>query len=213
MAAGQPAILIFPMVKKRIGILLSGRGSNFEAIADNIRKGELNAEISIVITDVANARGLDVARQRNLKTCFVDPRGKAREVFDREVVSLLFQEKTDLVCLAGYMRILSPYFIQQFPHRILNIHPALLPAFKGLHAQSQALDYGVKVSGCTVHFVDEGVDSGPIILQSAVPVEDNDTEESLSRRILREEHRLYSQAIKLVLEDRVRIEGRRVFVD
>lgn len=201
------------MVKKRIGILLSGRGSNFEAIADNIRKGELNAEISIVITDVANARGLDVARQRNVKTCFVDPRGKAREVFDREVVSLLFQEKADLVCLAGYMRILSPYFIQQFPHRILNIHPALLPAFKGLHAQSQALDYGVKVSGCTVHFVDEGVDSGPIILQSAVPVEDNDTEDSLSARILREEHRLYSQAIKLVLEDRVRIEGRQVFVD
>lgn len=200
------------MVKNRLGILLSGRGSNFEAIADNIRKGELDAEISIVISDVADAHGLEAARQRNLEACFIDPRGKNREAFDREVTSLLIQKKVDLVCLAGYMRILSPYFIQQFPHRILNIHPALLPAFKGLHAQRQSLDYGAKVSGCTVHFVDEGVDSGPIVLQSAVPVEDNDTEESLSARILREEHQLYSRAIKLVLEKRVRFEGRRVLV-
>lgn len=200
------------MVKNRLGILLSGRGSNFEAIADNIRKGELDAEISIVISDVADAHGLEAARQRNLEACFIDPRGKNREAFDREVTSLLIQKKVDLVCLAGYMRILSPYFIQQFPHRILNIHPALLPAFKGLHAQRQSLDYGAKVSGCTVHFVDEGVDSGPIVLQSAVPVEDNDTEESLSARILREEHQLYSQAIKLVLTKRIRFEGRRVFV-
>lgn len=200
------------MPKKKLGILLSGRGSNFEAIADNVEKGALDAEIAIVISNVAGARGLEVARRRNLKTCFVDPRGKTREVYDREVVALLHESHVDLVCLAGYMRILSPYFIQQFPHRILNIHPALLPSFKGLDAQRQALDYGVKVTGCTVHFVDEGIDSGPIILQSTVPVADDDTEESLSQRILHAEHQLYSEALRLVLEERVQIEGRRIFI-
>lgn len=197
-------------MSKKLGILLSGRGSNFEAIAENLRKGVLNAEIAIVISNVADARGLESARRRNLKACFVDPRGKSREAYDREVVSLLQKESVDLICLAGYMRILSPYFIQQFPGRILNIHPALLPAFKGLEAQKQALECGVKVSGCTVHFVDEGVDSGPILLQVAVPVEEGDTEESLSARILKEEHQLYSQAIQLVLEGRVQVAGRRV---
>jgi phosphoribosylglycinamide formyltransferase 1 len=198
------------MPKKKLGILLSGRGSNFEAIADNVEKGVLDAEIAIVISNVADARGLEVARRRNLNACFVDPRGKSREEYDREVVALLLKNKVDLICLAGYMRILSSYFIQQFPCRILNIHPALLPAFKGLDAQKQALEYGVKVTGCTVHLVDEGVDSGPIVLQSAVPVEEGDTEELLARRILREEHRLYSKAIALILEGRCRVEGRCV---
>jgi phosphoribosylglycinamide formyltransferase 1 len=198
------------MPKKKLGILLSGRGSNFEAIADNVEKGVLDAEIAIVISNVADARGLEVARRRNLNACFVDPRGKSREEYDREVVALLLKNKVDLICLAGYMRILSSYFIQQFPCRILNIHPALLPAFKGLDAQKQALEYGVKVTGCTVHLVDEGVDSGPIVLQSAVPVEEGDTEELLARRILREEHRLYSKAIALILEGRCKVEGRCV---
>jgi phosphoribosylglycinamide formyltransferase-1 len=198
------------MPKKKLGILLSGRGSNFEAIADNVEKGVLDAEIAIVISNVADARGLEMARRRNLNTCFVDPRGKSRDVYDREVVALLDKNKVDLICLAGYMRILSSFFVQQFPCRILNIHPALLPAFKGLDAQRQALEFGVKVTGCTVHFVDEGVDSGPIILQSSVPVGEDDTEASLSQRILGEEHRLYSQAIKLVLEGRFKVEGRCV---
>jgi phosphoribosylglycinamide formyltransferase-1 len=198
------------MPKKKLGILLSGRGSNFEAIADNVEKGVLDAEIAIVISNVADARGLEMARRRNLNTSFVDPRGKSRDVYDREVVALLNKNKVDLICLAGYMRILSSFFVQQFPCRILNIHPALLPAFKGLDAQRQALEFGVKVTGCTVHFVDEGVDSGPIILQSSVPVGEDDTEASLSQRILGEEHRLYSQAIKLVLEGRFKVEGRCV---
>jgi phosphoribosylglycinamide formyltransferase-1 len=201
------------MLNKRLGILLSGRGSNFEAIADNVRKGALSAEIAIVISNVADARGLGLARQRNLDTRFLDPHGKNRETYDREVVALLKAFEVDLVCLAGYMRILSPYFIQQYPNRIMNIHPALLPSFKGLDAQKQALDYGVKITGCTVHFVDEGVDSGPIILQGFVPVDDGDTEDTLSLRILREEHRLYSEAIRLVLEGRIRVEGRRTFFD
>ncbi len=200
------------MRKKRLGILLSGRGSNFEAIAENVRKGVLDAEIAVVISDVAKARGLEVARQRNLNARFADPHGKSREDYDREVVAILKENLADLVCLAGYMRILSPYFIHEFPLRILNIHPALLPAFKGLNAQKQALDYGVRVSGCSVHFVDEGVDSGPVILQAVVPVEDGDTVDSLSMRILAEEHRIYSQAIDLILRDRVTVEGRRVHV-
>jgi phosphoribosylglycinamide formyltransferase-1 len=200
------------MPKKQLGILLSGRGSNFEAIAENVRKGVIDAEIAIVISDVADARGLDVARQRKLKTCFLDPHGKSRETFDREVVAALQENNVDLVCLAGFMRILSPYFIQQFSARILNIHPALLPAFKGLHAQRQALMYGVRYTGCSVHFVDEGVDSGPIILQAVVPVHDDDTEETISLRILKEEHRIYSQAIQWVVQDRIRIEGRRVYL-
>lgn len=198
------------MSKKQLGILLSGRGSNFEAIAENVEKGGIDAEIALVVSDVADARGLDIARQRKLNACFLDSRGKSREAFDRDVVAVLVENKVDLVCLAGFMRILSPYFIQQFPTRILNIHPALLPSFMGLHAQRQALRYGVKYSGCSVHFVDDGVDSGPIILQAVVPVLDDDTEETLSGRILKEEHRIYPQAIQWVVQDRVQIEGRQV---
>lgn len=198
------------MRKKRLGILLSGRGSNFEAIADNVRREELDAEIAVVVSNAAEARGLEVARQRNLKAVFMDPRGRTRETYDRDVAALLKESDVDLICLAGYMRILSPYFIQQFPQRILNIHPALLPAFKGLDAQKQALEYGVRVTGVTVHFVDEGMDTGPIILQSPVAVEEGDTVESLSQRILAQEHRLYSEAIRLVLSGQVLVKGRRV---
>lgn len=195
---------------KRLGILLSGRGSNFEAIAQSIDRGELKAEIAVVVSNVEQAPGLQRAQERELRTFALDSRGLNREVFDRQVAMVLQAEGVDLVCLAGFMRLLSPSFIDSFRHRILNIHPSLLPAFAGLDAQKQALEYGVKYSGCTVHFVDEGLDSGPIILQAAVPILDGDNEEQLSARILVEEHRLYSQAIRLVLEKQIRIEGRRV---
>ena len=195
---------------KRLGILLSGRGSNFEAIAQSIDRGELKAEIAVVISNVEQAPGLQRARERGLYTFSLNSRGLNRESFDRQVATVLQAEGVDLVCLAGFMRLLSPFFIDSFRHRILNIHPSLLPAFAGLDAQRQALEYGVKYSGCTAHFVDEGLDSGPIIVQAAVPVLDNDTEEQLSARILAEEHRLYSQAIRLVLENQIRIAGRRV---
>ena len=195
---------------KKLGILLSGRGSNFEAIARNVQAGRIPAEIAVVISNKADAQGLATAREMGLATCFIPSKGKERETFDREVVAVLREFQVDLVCLAGFMRILSPYFIREFPQRILNIHPALLPAFPGEEAQRQALEYGVKFSGCTVHIVDEGVDSGPIICQAVVPVLDDDTPETLAARILKEEHRIYSEAICLLLEDRIRIEGRRV---
>ena len=197
-------------MKKRLGILLSGRGSNFEAIADHIDRGELAAEIAVVVSNTSQAPGLEKARQRGLETVFLSSKGMLREEYDSRLVSVLKEKRVDLVCLAGFMRLLSPVLIQAFPNRILNIHPALLPAFPGLEAQRQALDYGVKVSGCTVHFVDEGLDSGPIVLQAVVPVLDDDTEEVLAARILLEEHKLYSQAISEVLENRVRVVGRRV---
>ena len=195
---------------KKLGILLSGRGSNFEAIARHGQAGKIPAEIAVVISNKADAKGLATARGMGLATRFIPSKGKEREAFDREVVAVLREFKVDLVCLAGFMRILSPYFIREFPQRILNIHPALLPAFPGEEAQRQALEYGVKFSGCTVHIVDEGVDSGPIICQAVVPVLDDDTPETLAARILKEEHRIYSEAICLLLEDRVHIEGRRV---
>jgi phosphoribosylglycinamide formyltransferase-1 len=195
---------------KRLGILLSGRGSNFEAIAQHIERGELKAEIAVVISNVEEAPGLERARQRGLYTFFLSSKRLDRESFDRQLVSVLQNRNVELVCLAGFMRLLSPFFIQAFRNRILNIHPSLLPAFPGIDAQRQALKSGVKYSGCTVHFVDEGLDSGPIILQAAVHVLDSDTEETLSARILSEEHRLYSRAIQLVLDGKVRIEGRRV---
>ncbi len=198
-------------MKKRIGILLSGRGSNFEAIADNVASGKIpNAEIAIVISNREQAPGIEKARQRGLETAVISSKGLEREQYDRKVVALLEETKVDLVCLAGFMRLLSPYFISRFPCRILNIHPALLPAFPGLEAQRQALEHGVKVTGCTVHFVDENLDAGPIIIQTVVPVENDDTVETLSSRILKEEHRIYSEAIRIVLEGRYRIEGRRV---
>jgi len=195
---------------KRIGILLSGRGSNFEAIAQQIDEGNLNAEIAVVVSNVQSAPGLQRARARGLNVFSANSKGLSRDAFDRQVIHVLEETRVDLVCLAGFMRLLSPSFIQTFRNRILNIHPSLLPAFPGLDAQRQALEYGVKVSGCTVHFVDEGLDSGPIILQAVVPVLDGDTEESLSARILEQEHQIYPKAIQYVLDGQIRINGRRV---
>lgn len=197
---------------KKLGILLSGRGSNFEAIARNVQAGKIPAEIAVVISNKEEALGLVTARNLGLATRFIPSKGKEREAFDREVVAVLREFQVDLVCLAGFMRILSPYFIREFPGRILNIHPALLPCFPGVEAQKQALDYGVKFTGCTVHIVDEGVDTGPIVCQAVVPILDDDTAETLAARILKEEHRIYSEAICLLLEDQIRIEGRRTLL-
>jgi phosphoribosylglycinamide formyltransferase-1 len=198
---------------KRIGILLSGRGSNFEAIADSVAAGRLDAEIAAVISNRPAARGLEIARERGLPALCIPSKDVPREEYDRLIVAELKSRQVDLVCLAGFMRLLSAEFCQAFPMRILNIHPSLLPAFPGLDAQKQALEYGVKISGCTVHFVDPQLDAGPIVLQAAVPVLEDDTPDSLSARILAEEHRIYSQAIAIVLAGRWRIEGRRVVVD
>ncbi len=198
-------------MKKRIGVLLSGRGSNFEALAESVVAGRIpNVEVAIVISNREGAPGIERARARGIETRVIPSKGLEREAYDRQVVAALQEKQVDLVCLAGFMRLLSPYFIAAFPHRILNIHPSLLPAFPGLEAQRQALEYGVKWSGCTVHFVDENLDAGPIVVQAAVPVLDNDTAETLAERILEEEHRIYSEAVRIVLEARYRIEGRRV---
>jgi phosphoribosylglycinamide formyltransferase-1 len=195
---------------KRLGILLSGRGSNFEAIADNVAAGRLQAEIAAVISNREEARGLEIARQRGLPALCIPSKGVSREEYDLRVVEELQARNVELVCLAGFMRLLSTEFCRAFPMRIVNIHPSLLPAFPGLDAQKQALEHGVKISGCTVHFVDEQLDAGPIILQAAVPVLDDDTEASLEARILKEEHRIYSEAIRIILSERWRVEGRRV---
>jgi len=196
---------------KRIGVLLSGRGSNFEALADSVAIGKIpNAEIALVLSNREAAAGIDRARSRGLNTQVIPSKGLERETYDRQVVAALSEAKVDFVCLAGYMRLLSPFFVAAFPQKILNIHPSLLPSFPGLEAQKQALDYGVKFAGCTVHFVDENLDAGPIVLQSVVPVEDSDTEETLSSRILKEEHKIYTEAVKLVLEGDYKILGRRV---
>ena len=195
---------------KNLAILLSGRGSNFEAIADRIIKGALEAEIAVVISNRPEARGLAVARERGIHAVVIPSKGLDREAYDRSLLEELRKYDVDLVCLAGYMRLLSAGFVREFPLRILNIHPSLLPMFPGLDAQHQALEYGVKLSGCTVHFVDEYLDAGPVLLQAAVPVYDDDTEESLSARILKEEHRIYPEAIRIVLRGDYRIEGRRV---
>src|SRR6204780_1492227 len=193
-----------------LGILLSGRGSNFVAIADSIDAGRISdARIAVVISNKADAPGIATARQRGLDAVVIPSKGKPREEHDREVVAALKQHNVDLICLAGYMRLLSPWFVQQFPHRILNIHPSLLPAFPGLEAQEQAFAYGVKVSGCTVHFVDEELDPGAIIVQKTVPVLDTDDEHSLAIRILEQEHVAYSEAIKIVLSGRFRVAGRK----
>jgi phosphoribosylglycinamide formyltransferase-1 len=200
-------------MKKRIGVLLSGRGSNFEALAESVTAGRIpNAEIAIVVSNRENAPGLERARVRGIEARAIPSKGLEREAYDKLVAAALEQKKVDLVCLAGYMRLLSPYFVAAFPHRILNIHPSLLPAFPGLEAQRQALEHGAKFSGCTVHFVDENLDAGPIVLQAAVPIEDRDTVETLSERILREEHRIYSDAVRIVLEGRYRIDNRRVII-
>ena len=198
---------------KRLGILLSGRGSNFEAIADSVAAGRIGATIAVAISNRPEARGLEVARARGISAVSIPSKGLDREIYDRMVVAELRKHEVDLVCLAGFMRLLSAYFVREFPLRILNIHPSLLPAFPGLDAQHQALEHGVKVSGCTVHFVDEFLDHGPIVVQTPVPVRDDDSAETLSARILREEHRIYTEAINIVLSGQWRVEGRRVIVE
>jgi phosphoribosylglycinamide formyltransferase 1 len=198
---------------KRLAILLSGRGSNFEAIANNVANRSIDAEIVVVVSNRAEAGGLTLARERGIPSVALPPKGVDRETYDRTLIETLRPYQANLICLAGYMRVLSAGFIREFANRILNIHPSLLPAFPGLDAQRQALEYGVKVTGCTVHFVDEYLDAGPVVMQAAVRVEDDDTVETLSARILREEHRIYSEAIRLVLEGRYCIEGRRVILN
>lgn len=199
------------ILMKNLGILLSGRGSNFEAIAKNVASGKIpDARIAIVVSNRADAGGISKAKDLGIATLVIPSKGKTREEHDREVVAALQQHKVDLVCLAGYMRLLSPWFVKQFSQRILNIHPSLLPAFPGLEAQEQAFAYGVKVAGCTVHFVDEELDHGPIIVQKAVQVLDSDDEKTLAARILEQEHIAYSEAINLVLIGKYRIIGRRL---
>ena len=196
---------------KRIGVLLSGRGSNFEALADSAAAGRIpDAEISIVISNREDAAGLQRAAERRIPARVIPSKGVEREAYDRLVVAALNEARVDLVCLAGFMRLLSPFFVAAFRGRILNIHPSLLPSFPGLESQRQALDYGVKFSGCTVHFVDENLDAGPIVKQAIVPIEPGDTDETLAARILSEEHRIYTEAVCLVLSGKFRIEGRRV---
>jgi phosphoribosylglycinamide formyltransferase-1 len=194
-------------------VLLSGRGSNFEALAESVAAGRIpDAEIAIVISNQPDALGLKRAEVRGIVARMIPSKGLQREAYDRQVAAVLQECKVDLICLAGYMRLLSPYFVAAFPKRILNIHPSLLPSFPGLESQKQALEHGVKFAGCTVHFVDENLDAGPIILQAVVPVLDSDDEHTLSERILKEEHRIYSEAVKNVLEGKYRIEGRRVLL-
>src|SRR3989475_1284575 len=196
---------------KSLGILLSGRGSNFIAIADSIDAGRIpDARIAVVISNKPDAPGITTARQRGLNALVIPSKDKPREQHDREVVAALKQHGVDLICLAGYMRLLSPWFVQQFPRRILNIHPSLLPAFPGLETQEQAFAYGVKIAGCTVHFVDEELDHGPIIVQKAIAVLDTDDEHSLAARILEQEHVAYSEAIRIVLLGQFEIKGRRL---
>src|ERR1700689_4584653 len=200
-------------MKKRIGVLLSGRGSNFEALAESVASSRIpNAEIAIVISNRDGAPGLDRAKSHGIATRAIPSKGLERETYDRQVVAVLNEHKVDLVCLAGYMRLLSAYFVAAFPNRILNIHPSLLPAFPGLESQRQALEHGAKFTGCTVHFVDENLDAGPIVMQAVVPIEDRDTVETLTERILKEEHRIYSEAVRIVLEGRYRMDGRRLLI-
>ena len=195
----------------RLGILISGRGSNMLALAEAVRDGRIpETEIAVVISDKPNAAGLTRARELGLKTQVVERRGRAREDHDRETVDVLKSQQVDFVCLAGYMRVLSAYFLEEFRDRILNIHPSLLPAFPGLNAQLQAIEHGVKFTGCTVHFVDETLDGGPIIAQRAIPVHEDDTEESLSARILEQEHQLYPEAVAFVVSGNYELSGRRV---
>ena len=196
-----------------IGVLASGRGTNLQAIIEAVKENKIEGRIGIAISDSRDAFALKRAKQNNIETEYIIFKSfKNREDYDKKIMEYLKEKDIDLVVLAGYMRILSPYFIKMYKNRIMNIHPALLPSFPGLHAQRQAIEHGVKVSGCTVHFVDEGMDSGPIILQKAVEVKDNDTEESLAERILKEEHQIYPQAIQLFSQGRLVIKGRKVFI-
>ena len=206
-------LVIEEKVMINIGVLVSGRGTNLQAIIEAIEEGKIEGEIKVVISDNPDAYALKRAKQHNIETQYINfKKFKKREDYDKEIIKSLKEKKIDLVVLAGYMRILSPYFIRTYKNKIINIHPALLPSFSGLHAQGQAVKYGVKVSGCTVHFVDEGVDSGPIVLQRALEVKDDDTEESLAERILKEEHQIYPQAIQLFSQGRLIIKGRKVFI-
>lgn len=201
------------MKKIRLGILVSGRGSNLQAIIDNIENGSLSAEIAVVISDQAGAYALERARNHNIPGVAVPGKKCAsRQAYDTALAAELKHRKIELVCLAGFMRVVTPALLREFPGRVMNIHPALLPSFPGLHVQKKAIDYGVRFSGCTVHFVDEGVDTGPIIIQAVVPVLDSDTEDTLAARILKQEHKIFSRAIQLYAEGRLRIEGRRVIV-
>jgi phosphoribosylglycinamide formyltransferase-1 len=196
----------------RLGVLVSGRGSNLQAILDASAAGRLSADVVVVLSDVADAYALDRARRQNIPAIFEDPkRHGSREAYDKALIGRLEEHRVELVCLAGFMRVMTPAFVAHFRNRIMNIHPALLPAFPGLHVQRKALKHGVKWSGCTVHFVDEGVDTGPIIIQAVVPVLDDDTEETLAARILRYEHQIYPRAIQLYAEGRLKLDGRRVF--
>lgn len=201
------------MFKKTVSFLASGRGSNFETVAGKIKSGEIKASLGILISDKKDAKALAIAEEYGMKSFFIDPKKySSREDFDAEIVSLLKKAGTDLVVTAGYMRILSPYFIKKFSNAIINIHPALLPAFPGIHSQKQALDYGVKLTGCTAHFVDEGTDTGPIILQAFVPVLPDDTENTLSARILKEEHRVLPDAVNLFCRGKLKVKGRIVVI-
>ena len=200
-------------MKNRLGVLLSGRGSNFEALAESVAAGRIpDAEIAIALSNREDAQGIEKARAFGIEGRVISSKGLEREAYDKLVIAALQEKRVDLVCLAGYMRLLSPQFVATFRNRILNIHPSLLPAFPGLEAQRQALEHGAKFSGCTVHFVDENLDAGPIVLQACVPIKDSDTPETLAERILREEHRIYTEAVRVVLEGRYRIEGRRVLI-
>jgi phosphoribosylglycinamide formyltransferase-1 len=200
-------------MKRHIGVLLSGRGSNCDALAASVEAGRIaNADIAMVISNRDNAPGIEKARARGIEARVIPSKGLEREAYDRQVVAALRENNVDLVCLAGYMRLLSPYFVKEFPQRILNIHPSLLPAFPGLEPHRQALEHGAKFSGCTVHFVDENLDAGPIIMQAVVPIEDADTPETLAARILKEEHCIYTEAVRIVLEGRYRMDGRRVLL-
>ncbi|MEK6744164.1 MAG: phosphoribosylglycinamide formyltransferase [Nitrospirota bacterium] len=202
------------MKKVKLGVLVSGRGSNLQAIIDNIESGSLSAELAVVISDQADAYSLERAKKHNISAVHVsakDYTGK-RDGYDALLVKELQKHNVELVVLAGFMRIITPTLLKAFPNRVMNIHPALLPAFPGLHVQKTALEHGAKFSGCTVHFVDEGMDTGPIIIQAVVPVLDNDTEDSLSARILKQEHKIYSRAIQLYAEGKLKVEGRRVLV-
>jgi phosphoribosylglycinamide formyltransferase-1 len=195
----------------KLAVLVSGRGSNLQAIIDSIERGDLDARVSVVLSNIADATALKRAEKHEIETVFIDPTLCADKAdFDRRVIKILKARSVDLVCLAGYMRILGNEVLQAFSGRIINIHPSLLPAFPGLNPQRQAIEYGVKTSGCTVHFVDNGIDTGPIILQATVPVYETDDEESLARRILDQEHLLYPQAIQLIIEDRLDLDGRVV---
>jgi len=202
-----------PKKRGRVAVLLSGRGSNFKAIHDAIREGRINAELALVVSNRAEAPGLQTARERGLEALFLDPKAyPSKEAYDEAIVAELRKREIDLVCLAGYMKIVTPLFCQAFRHRIMNIHPALLPSFPGLHAQKQAVDYGVRYSGATVHFVSEEVDAGPIILQAVVPVYQDDTEETLANRILIFEHEIYPEAVRLYFEGKLEVRGRKVYI-